>query len=77
MNFESTAAKDIHVIGDAMQLARACPRAATWPTPAKVAAAAIRGRLNGWPSDPSQVLTTPATASSTRQNVIHVASVHE
>ena len=32
LNFESTAAKDIHVLGDAIQIAPRCRRAATWRT---------------------------------------------
>ena len=78
LNFESTAAKDIHVIGDAMQLASALPTSGHLATAqATVAAAAIVAELNGWPIDPAPMLTNTCYSFVDAKNVIHVASVHE
>jgi len=78
LNFESTAAKDIHVIGDAMQLASGMPKSGHMAnSQAKVAAAAIVAELNGWAVDPAPMLTNTCYSFVDAKNVIHVASVHE
>ena len=56
--FESTAAKDIHVIGDAIQIAPAMPKSGHMANShAKVAAAAIVAQLAGWEPNPQPMLT--------------------
>jgi sulfide dehydrogenase [flavocytochrome c] flavoprotein subunit len=78
LTFESTVAKDIHVIGDAIQLAPAMPKSGHMANAhAKVAAAAIVAQLNGWPVDPAPMLTNTCYSFVDAKSVIHVASVHE
>jgi NADPH-dependent 2,4-dienoyl-CoA reductase/sulfur reductase-like enzyme len=78
LNFESTAAKDIHVIGDAMQLASGMPKSGHMANAqGKVAAAAIVAELKGWPLDAAPMLTNTCYSFVDAKNVIHVASVHE
>lgn len=76
--FESTAHRDVHVIGDAIQIAPAMPKSGHMANShAKVAAAAIVARLSGWPVNPSPMLTNTCYSYVDNANVIHVASVHE
>jgi NADPH-dependent 2,4-dienoyl-CoA reductase/sulfur reductase-like enzyme len=77
LDFESTAAKDIHVVGDAIQLASLMPKSGHMANNhAKVAAAAIVCQLSGWDVDPEPVLTNTCYSFVDAKNVIHVASVH-
>jgi sulfide dehydrogenase [flavocytochrome c] flavoprotein chain len=77
-NFESTVAKDIHVIGDSIQIAPAMPKSAHMANShAKVCAAAIVAELNGWAVNPAPMLTNTCYSFVDAKNVIHVASVHE
>lgn len=76
--FESTAAKDIHVLGDAIQIAPAMPKSGHMANShAKVAAAAIVAQLNGWEVNPRPMLTNTCYSFVSASEVIHVASVHE
>jgi sulfide dehydrogenase [flavocytochrome c] flavoprotein subunit len=76
--FESTAAKDIHVIGDSIQLAAAMPKSGHMANAhAKVAAAAIVAQLKGQEVNPRPVLTNTCYSFVSAEEVIHVASVHE
>lgn len=76
--FESTAAKDIHVLGDSIQIAPAMPKSGHMANShAKVAAAAVVARLAGWPVNPNPMLTNTCYSYVDNSNVIHVASVHE
>ena len=78
LNFESTAAKDVHVLGDALQAAPAMPKSAHMANShAKVAAAAIVAELAGWEVNPAPMLTNTCYSFVDATNVIHVASVHE
>ena len=78
LNFESTAAKDIHVLGDSIQAAPAMPKSAHMANGhAKVAAAAIVAELSGWEIDPTPMLTNTCYSLIDAKNAIHVASVHE
>ncbi|HMC14236.1 MAG TPA: FAD/NAD(P)-binding oxidoreductase [Albitalea sp.] len=78
IDFESTAATDIHVIGDAMQLTSGMPKSGHMANAqGKVAAAAIVAELKGWPLDPAPMLTNTCYSFVDAKNVIHVASVHE
>jgi sulfide dehydrogenase [flavocytochrome c] flavoprotein chain len=78
-SFESTAAKDIHVLGDAIQVAPAMPKSGHMANShGKVAAAAIVAELNGWEINPAPMLTnTCYSYVDAGRNVVHVASVHE
>ena len=78
LNFESTAAKDVHVLGDSIQLAAGMPKSAHMANShAKVAAAAIVADLAGWEVNPTPMLTNTCYSFTDAKNVIHVASVHE
>jgi NADPH-dependent 2,4-dienoyl-CoA reductase/sulfur reductase-like enzyme len=78
LNFESTAAKDIHVLGDSIQIAPAMPKSGHMANShAKVAAAAIVAELAGWEVNPAPMLTNTCYSFVDGRNVIHVASVHE
>jgi NADH dehydrogenase FAD-containing subunit len=77
LTFESTVAKDIHVIGDSILLAPAMPKSGHMANShAKVAAAAIVARLAGWPVNPAPMLTNTCYSFVDASNVVHVASVH-
>ena len=76
--FEATAAPDVHVIGDAIQVAPAMPKSGHMANGhAKVAAAAIVARLSGWEPNPAPMLTNTCYSFVDDRSVIHVASVHE
>jgi sulfide dehydrogenase [flavocytochrome c] flavoprotein subunit len=78
LNFESTVAKDIHVVGDSIQLAAGMPKSGHMANNhAKVAAAAIVAELNGWEINPAPMLINTCYSFVDAKNVIHVASVHE
>ena len=78
LNFESTAAKDVHVLGDSIQIAPAMPKSAHMANShAKVAAAAIVAELAGWEINPAPMLTNTCYSFTDAKNVVHVASVHE
>lgn len=77
LSFQSTAAKDIHVIGDAIQVAPAMPKSGHMANAhGKVAAAAIVAELSGWPVNPAPMLTNTCYSFVDDRRVIHVASVH-
>jgi NADPH-dependent 2,4-dienoyl-CoA reductase/sulfur reductase-like enzyme len=78
LNFESTAVKDIHVLGDAIQTAPLMPKSGHMANShAKVAAAAIVSELNGWDINPAPVLTNTCYSFIDSKKVVHVASVHQ
>ena len=78
LNFESTVAKDIHVLGDSIQLAPLMPKSAHMANShAKVAAAAIVAELAGWEINPAPMLTNTCYSFVDDKTVVHVASVHE
>jgi len=78
INFESTAQKDIHVLGDSIQVAYAMPKSGHMANQhAKVAAAAIVAELSGWEVNPSPVLTNTCYSFVNAKEVVHVASVHQ
>jgi sulfide dehydrogenase [flavocytochrome c] flavoprotein subunit len=77
LGFQSSAAKDIHVVGDAILVAPAMPKSGHMANAhAKVAAAAIVAELSGWEVNPAPVLTNTCYSFVDDQRVIHVASVH-
>ena len=78
LTFESTAAKDVHVLGDSIQIAPAMPKSAHMANShGKVAASAIVAQLSGWDVNPAPMLTNTCYSFVDAKNVIHVASVHE
>ncbi len=78
LTFESTAAKDVHVLGDSIQVAPAMPKSGHMANNhGKVAAAAIVAQLSGWDVNPAPMLTNTCYSFVDAKNVIHVASVHE
>jgi hypothetical protein len=78
LNFESTAAKDIHVLGDSIQIAPGMPKSGHMANShAKVVAAAIVAEFAGWEVNPAPMLTNTCYSFTDARNVIHVASVHE
>lgn len=75
--FESTAATDIHVIGDAIQAAALMPKSGHMANShAKVAAAAIVAELTGIEIDPQPMLTNTCYSFVSGTEAIHIASVH-
>jgi len=77
LTFESAVARDVHIVGDAIQIAPAMPKSGHMANShAKVAAAAIVARLSGWDVNPAPMLTNTCYSFTDDRNVIHVASVH-
>lgn len=75
--FESSAAKGVYVLGDAILAAPAMPKSGHMANGhAKVAAAAITAELMGWPVNPAPMLTNTCYSFVDDKNVVHVASVH-
>jgi hypothetical protein len=75
--FESTQARNVHVLGDAIQTAPLMPKSAHMANQhAKVCAAAVVDLVNGRTPDPSPMLTNTCYSFVSDQDVIHVASVH-
>ena len=78
LNFESTAARHIHVIGDSIQIASLMPKSGHMAnSQAKVTAAALVAELNGWELDPAPMLTNTCYSFVDDSRTMHVASVHE
>ncbi len=78
LTFESTVARDVHVLGDSLQIAPGMPKSGHMANnQGKVAAAAIVAQLSGWAVNPAPMLTNTCYSFVDEKNVIHVASVHE
>ena len=76
--FESTAANNVHVIGDSIQVASLMPKSGHMANGhGKVAAAAIVAQLEGLEVNASPMLTNTCYSFVSATEVIHVASVHE
>jgi NADPH-dependent 2,4-dienoyl-CoA reductase/sulfur reductase-like enzyme len=76
--FESTAARDVHVIGDSIQIAAGMPKSGHMANNhGKVAAAAVVAQLSGFEPNPQPMLTNTCYSFVDDKRVIHVASVHE
>ena len=76
--FESIAAKDIHILGDAILAAPAMPKSAHMANShAKVAASAIVAQLSGLDINESPFLTNTCYSYVSDKLVVHVASVHQ
>ena len=75
--FESTVAKDVHVIGDSIQIAPGMPKSGHMANAhAKVVAAAVVAQLSGLELAANPVLTNTCYSYVSDKQVIHVASVH-
>ena len=76
--FESTAAKDVHVLGDAVLSAPLMPKSGHMANAhGKVAAAAVVAQLSGIEVNPLPMLTNTCYSFVNDKLVIHVASVHQ
>jgi NADH dehydrogenase FAD-containing subunit len=76
--FESTAAKDVHVIGDSVLAAPAMPKSGHMANShGKVVAAAVVAQLSGMEVNPQPLLTNTCYSFVNDKLVVHVASVHQ
>ena len=76
--FESVKVKNIHVLGDAIQIAPGMPKSGHMANQhAKVAAAAIVALLTGQAVNATPVVTNTCYSFVTDKDVMHVASVHQ
>jgi NADPH-dependent 2,4-dienoyl-CoA reductase/sulfur reductase-like enzyme len=77
LTFESTVARHVHVIGDAIQIAPFMPKSGHMANShAKVVAAALVAELNGWEVDPAPMLSNACYSFVDDRRVVHVTSVH-
>jgi NADPH-dependent 2,4-dienoyl-CoA reductase/sulfur reductase-like enzyme len=75
--FESTQARNVHILGDAIQTAPLMPKSAHMANQhAKVCAAAVVDLVQGRAPDPRPMLTNTCYSFVSDKDVIHVASVH-
>ena len=78
LTFESKAARNVHVLGDALQIAPAMPKSATMANGhGKVCAAAVVNLLNGETPNPAPTLVNTCYSMVSDKLAIHVASVHK
>jgi len=77
LSMESTAAKGIHVLGDATLAAPAMPKSASMANNhAKIAAAAILAQLLGEAPNPQPVIANTCYSYVSDSEAVHVTSVH-
>jgi len=78
LTYESVRVKNVHVLGDAIQIAPAMPKSGHMANQhAKVCAAAVLSLLSGQAPSPTPVLTNTCYSFITDRDVVHVASVHQ
>jgi sulfide dehydrogenase [flavocytochrome c] flavoprotein chain len=78
LTFESTVAKDVHVIGDATMSAPLMPKSGHMANShGKVVAAAVVAQLSGLEVNPNPMLNNTCYSFVNDKLVIHVASVHQ
>jgi len=78
LSFESIKVPNIHVLGDAIQVAPLMPKSGHMANQqAKVAAAAILAALAGEPVNPAPVLNNTCYSFITDRDAVHVTSVHQ
>ena len=76
--FESTQAKDVHVIGDSIMLAPLMPKSGHMANShGKVTAAAVVAQLSNLPVNPAPFLSNTCYSFVNDKLVVHVASVHQ
>jgi hypothetical protein len=70
--------KNVHVLGDAIQIAPGMPKSGHMANQhAKVCAAAVVALLTGQQVNPAPVVTNTCYSFVTDKDVMHVASVHQ
>ena len=78
LTFESVKVKNVHVLGDAIQIATGMPKSGHMANQhAKVCAAAVIALLAGQAPNPTPVLTNTCYSFITDNEVVHVCSVHQ
>lgn len=78
LTFESTAAKDVHIIGDSTLSAPLMPKSGHMANShGKVVAGAVVAQLSGMEVNPNPVLTNTCCSFVNDKLVVHVASVHQ
>lgn len=78
LTFESTAAKDIHIVGDSLLAAPLMPKSGHMANShGKVVAAAVVAQLTGLEVNPQPLLTNTCYSFVNDKLVVHVASVHQ
>jgi len=77
LTFESKAAKNIHVLGDSIQIAPLMPKSAHMANQhGKTCAAAVVALLSGKQPNPMPVYNNTCYSFVSEEDVVHVASVH-
>jgi NADH dehydrogenase FAD-containing subunit len=77
-NFESQKAKDVHLLGDAIQGAPLMPKSAHMAnSQAKILASILVAELYDLSPDPAAFLTNTCYSFLDDQNAVHIASVHQ
>jgi NADPH-dependent 2,4-dienoyl-CoA reductase/sulfur reductase-like enzyme len=77
LTFESKAAKNVHVLGDAIQIAPAMPKSGHMANQhAKTCAAAVVSLLQGKAPPALPIYANTCYSFVTNEDVVHVASVH-
>ncbi len=77
LTFESKAAKNVHVLGDAIQIAPAMPKSGHMANQhGKACAAAVVALLTGQTVNPSPVYNNTCYSYVSATDVVHVSSVH-
>jgi NADPH-dependent 2,4-dienoyl-CoA reductase/sulfur reductase-like enzyme len=78
LTFESVKVKNVHVLGDAIQVAMGMPKSGHMANQhGKVCAAAVLALLAGQAPNPTPVLTNTCYSFITDKDVVHVCSVHQ
>jgi NADPH-dependent 2,4-dienoyl-CoA reductase/sulfur reductase-like enzyme len=78
LTMESIKVKNVHVIGDAIQLAAGMPKSGHMANQhAKLCAAAVVALLAGQAPNPTPVVTNTCYSFITDKDVVHVCSVHQ
>ena len=78
VTFESVKVKNVHVLGDAIQIATGMPKSGHMANQhAKVCASAVVALLAGEAPDPAPVLNNTCYSFITDKAVVHICSVHQ
>jgi len=78
LTFESVKVKNVHVLGDAIQIATGMPKSGHMANQhAKVCAAAVVALLSGQAPNPTPVLSNACYSFTTDKDAVHVCSVHQ
>ena len=78
LTFESIKVKNIHVLGDSIQIAPGMPKSGHMAnSQAKVCASAVTALLSGQAPNPAPVTNNTCYSYITDKDVVHVASVHQ